>query len=302
MMGSVKFVCEYGASLCTEECGIRHNPYTFRQYCCRGCVMKNVCSLPSGPSSCSGITLESAWEVRADMSYDIVRQAPGPRRGLSLVRTWGGEGSVQLQSHDIFDLVPSSLLVVEDPQIRRWRCCREPWCFWWFGFTVNGPPILPLHHVMNVPAHDDEHRDLKTIFDSLRRVASAQRCFASAAFGMLMSKWRVHWEGVQHIGRHEQKVQHIIEQMRDRLDRKWPVGEMAGKAGMSERLFRDVFERVTGQSPKRFHTNLRLATAAELLGLGIYNVSEIAERLGYSSPYHFSKAFRRRFGTPPSRV
>jgi len=70
---------------------------------------------------------------------------------------------------------------------------------------------------------------------------------------------------------------------------------------MSERLFRDAFRDSTGESPKRFYDSLRLTMAHDLLRLGIHTVSEVAARLGYSSAFHLSKAYKQRFKIPPSR-
>jgi transcriptional regulator GlxA family with amidase domain len=46
-------------------------------------------------------------------------------------------------------------------------------------------------------------------------------------------------------------------------------------------------------------TRWRLETAAGLLQDGALSLAEVAQRVGYSSEAAFSKAFRRRFGTPP---
>ena len=64
--------------------------------------------------------------------------------------------------------------------------------------------------------------------------------------------------------------------------------------------FRQVFAALTGQAPKRFYDGLRLEYGRGLLRLGIHKVADVAERLGFSSPFHFSRAFKKHFGKPPS--
>lgn len=45
---------------------------------------------------------------------------------------------------------------------------------------------------------------------------------------------------------------------------------------------------------------LRMKRAMELLQEGIYNVSEIAYKVGMNDPLYFSKCFKSHFGAPPS--
>jgi AraC family transcriptional regulator len=61
-----------------------------------------------------------------------------------------------------------------------------------------------------------------------------------------------------------------------------------------------VFRRVTGTTIHAYRTQLRLRAALERLGDGA-DLSTIAHELGFSSHSHFSHAFRRGFGVPPSR-
>jgi transcriptional regulator GlxA family with amidase domain len=72
------------------------------------------------------------------------------------------------------------------------------------------------------------------------------------------------------------------------------------RVGMGERAFRSAFQAVMDWSPKRYFDRLRLEKAAELLRQNRYSIAEIADLLGYSSPFHFSRAFRELFGVPPS--
>ena len=61
-----------------------------------------------------------------------------------------------------------------------------------------------------------------------------------------------------------------------------------------------VFRRATGCTIHAYRTQLRLRAALERLGDGA-DLSAIALELGFSSHSHFSHAFRRNFGVPPSR-
>ena len=47
---------------------------------------------------------------------------------------------------------------------------------------------------------------------------------------------------------------------------------------------------------------VRMDRAKALIGETGSTLAEVAEQVGYSDPAHFTRAFRRRFGVPPSRL
>ncbi len=58
---------------------------------------------------------------------------------------------------------------------------------------------------------------------------------------------------------------------------------------------------LTGKTPSEFFMQYKLNVAAKLLREGKMNVSEIAFKTGFNTLPHFSKAFKKQFGVPPSK-
>lgn len=79
------------------------------------------------------------------------------------------------------------------------------------------------------------------------------------------------------------------------------VADLARVAGLSPSRFAHVFLEQTGETPQRFVERVRLETAAEWIRAGGQTISEIAEALGFSSAFYFSRRFKARFGSSPSR-
>lgn len=79
------------------------------------------------------------------------------------------------------------------------------------------------------------------------------------------------------------------------------VRELAQLAGMSEKYFIAYFKRALGMTPGQYMYHLRMHKARELLYRRSLSVKQIADRLGYPDAYSFSKAFKKFYGTPPSR-
>ncbi len=64
-----------------------------------------------------------------------------------------------------------------------------------------------------------------------------------------------------------------------------------------------IFKTVTGDTPIRYLINVRLDKAKELLATHPeLSVHEVAEMVGYDDAYHFSKLFKKRFGSSPSKI
>ncbi|MEL6864499.1 MAG: ATP-binding protein [Bacteroidota bacterium] len=80
------------------------------------------------------------------------------------------------------------------------------------------------------------------------------------------------------------------------------VSTLADKFSMSEAtLFRQM-KRITGLSPAQYLKEVRLEKALRILENHQYNsIAKVAYEVGYSDPNSFTRAFKRRFGKPPSK-
>jgi AraC family transcriptional regulator of arabinose operon len=77
------------------------------------------------------------------------------------------------------------------------------------------------------------------------------------------------------------------------------VPRLARVAGLSPSRFAHLFRAGAGMSPGHWAEAVRLRRAASELLATIDPIAEIAERVGYADPFHFSARFRRRFGMSP---
>ncbi len=84
----------------------------------------------------------------------------------------------------------------------------------------------------------------------------------------------------------------------DRLD----VRMMAALMSMSERSLMHRCRREIGTSPAHAFNAFKMARALLLLRETAMPVQAIAERLGFTDPFHFSKAFKRVHGKAPSAL
>jgi len=96
------------------------------------------------------------------------------------------------------------------------------------------------------------------------------------------------------------RVKKVVEEHLD--DENFSVEELSKQVGMSRAQLHRKLIALTGKSASRFVRNYRLEHAYQLLENRVGTVSEIAYRVGYSSPAYFTKCFTEDFGISPSQV
>ena len=79
----------------------------------------------------------------------------------------------------------------------------------------------------------------------------------------------------------------------------WTVAALADAIGVSRATLARRFTELVGEPPMSFLTGWRLAIAADLLREPDVTVSAVAQRVGYSSPFALSTAFKRLWGVSP---
>lgn len=97
-----------------------------------------------------------------------------------------------------------------------------------------------------------------------------------------------------------QAVARAIVTMRNHLDERLTIDDLARAAVFSKFHFTRVFLRVTGLSPGRFLSALRLAEAKRLLATTETSVADISHQVGYNSVGTFSARFSGSVGVSPS--
>lgn len=81
----------------------------------------------------------------------------------------------------------------------------------------------------------------------------------------------------------------------------WTITELAREAALSRSAFFSRFSRTVGLAPMEYVLAWRMAIAKRLLRDNELEITQIAERVGYSSASTFSVAFMRQVGTSPAR-
>ena len=94
-------------------------------------------------------------------------------------------------------------------------------------------------------------------------------------------------------------IQKSILFMKDNLENKITLDDVARQAGYSVSHYGAFFTQKTSYAPMVYYNQLKIQRACSYLQFSDMKIKEIAFRLGYYDPFHFSKAFRQEMEISP---
>lgn len=103
--------------------------------------------------------------------------------------------------------------------------------------------------------------------------------------------------GVEH--RYAPRIEKMLEDLRRSLNHPWTVQEMARLAGMSESNLYAVTRKIYKIPPLQLLRRIRMEMASSLLLRNDLDLKMIAEQVGYSDSFAFSKAFSKWYRCSP---
>lgn len=153
----------------------------------------------------------------------------------------------------------------------------------------------------------DEHiasaleRLLLTYNDPLDRKLLAPLAIDEILFRLLRSEAAAAIRSGVGVAADAQRILESMQLIREKHASKLSVDGLARKAGMSPSHYAHRFRAVARVTPMRYVREVRLDRARNLLLASGARAGEVALSVGFESPAHFAREFKRRFGVPPSR-
>jgi AraC-like DNA-binding protein len=94
-------------------------------------------------------------------------------------------------------------------------------------------------------------------------------------------------------------VRRATDWMRQHIDARVKLGDVAGRAGVSVSHLSSLFRKKMGYPPMDYFARLKIQRACLLLDTTSFRVKEIGAKLGFADPYYFSRSFRHVMGMSP---
>ena len=94
----------------------------------------------------------------------------------------------------------------------------------------------------------------------------------------------------------------ILDFMENNYTSNLSIEEIAHYTGRSLATFKRDFKKISNLTPEKWLIRKRLEKAYELMQQGKKKVVEVYAEVGFRNPSHFSTAFKKHFGIPPTAV
>lgn len=237
------------------------------------------------------VALSAVYNVLADPAYHI-RHRPIPD-SLVLVITVSGEGTAELNGRSFRLRAGSAALL--DPSLAPFHyfCSGESWQFWWFEFRCVDPDLLKIPPDRVTEAGQELLPLCEKILGYLKLGESRT---ASLLLASLLGMLQMPLARAGSTGLFEEADRYIRQNLSTVT-----VRSAAAHLQVSERTLLNIFQSLLHQSVLSYIRRVKMETAQILLYAQDISIKELAERLGYSDPFIFSKAFRQYCGKPPSQ-
>ncbi len=103
------------------------------------------------------------------------------------------------------------------------------------------------------------------------------------------------------LGTRHDKLLQAVAYLEARIEEEFDLDACAAHLNLSRRQIERLFSSHLSTTPVRYMNDLRLAHGRSLLADTDMKVSAVALACGYASTSHFSKSFRKKYGTSPYR-
>lgn len=209
---------------------------------------------------------------------------------------------VPIKAGDIFLLFPGE-----------WHTYRplpgKPWKSYWIGYKGRNMDDRLKYNFLSLSKpiyHVGFSGDVVALYESAFKVAKEEGAYYQQVLAGVVNNLLGHMYSLERnieLNRRGGYVDMINKArllIRDGVESKITVQEIAAELGSSYSNFRKLFKEYTGMSPALYQQTLRLQRAKELLSTTAMSIKEIAYSLNFDSPDYFSSKFKTKVGCKPS--
>nr|WP_300313836.1 AraC family transcriptional regulator [Halomonas sp.] len=197
-------------------------------------------------------------------------------------------------------------------------CCPEQAAIVFSGcmeFDLGGmhPLVTLMPEVMHVGTLLERHPEILPMLEAMEREARTERAgfagilarLADVVSAFIVRGWvecgcgdAAGWiEALR-----DPRLGRVIAAVHRDPGHSWTVTELAAVMGSSRSVFAERFQNVTGMTPHRYVTELRMRLATQWISKDRQSIESVAHRLGYGSLAAFSRAYKRVTGQSPGTL
>jgi AraC family transcriptional regulator of arabinose operon len=180
----------------------------------------------------------------------------------------------------------------------------DPWTLWWLHVAGHDLPEFLATTGMTVDAPVRAVSDLYRVVGLISEVLHWMERDSTRA--SLLAAAGAAWHLMALLASDRSPTDHrsgSIDQaaafLRDHLDERVDVAQLASLARLSPSHFAALFRRQIGYPVLQYQTQLRMAKARELLDTTDIPIAQVAAAAGYADSFYFSRQFKKVHGMTP---
>lgn len=211
-----------------------------------------------------------------------------------------------------FEVTPNQFFVIPatDKCIKYWSDTDDPWTIYWVHYTGsiidNFNTSLKIDFFKGpvpIPFNSKAIEIWKNIFQCLEMGYSMENlCNANFRLYHFIASFLFPDKNVSpDASGHGDIINSTILEMKNNIDKKLIVEEMASLHKLSGSHFSSLFRKATGMPPIDYFIHLKMQKACQLLCINKAKIKEVALDLGYEDPYYFSRLFKKYMGLSPEQ-
>ncbi|WP_245600181.1 helix-turn-helix transcriptional regulator [Paenibacillus harenae] len=239
----------------------------------------------------------SIWKVQANDAYQVVKPDGFSFPGLFM--TCGGKG-LFTQSEKQAQLVSCTFLIAEETAPCSYGCHGGHWDFYFIEFSGLGMARqlnLPIGHAVTTAKMPEAVQLCERLIDGLILQPAGYGYAAHLILQELLLLFARDQAAIPSARFPE--LDEALYRMHKHIGVPFRVEDFIRGTGLSRTVFFERFRAMTGMPPSRYMLELKLASAKASLETTNVSVKEIAASLSFYDEFHFSKAFKQRYGVSP---
>jgi AraC-like DNA-binding protein len=185
---------------------------------------------------------------------------------------------------------------------------KQPWTIFWMHFRGSNANVISdilyknMLNAGNSVLMSEKHKDLfYTILSNLQKGYGYDNMMQLT---IILHEYLSHFlfpdsKSIQEKEIKENMIDLIVGYLKENIHKPLTLNEIATVANYSPTHFSSKFKKMTGYSPLEYFNHLKLQKACHMLRFTQLRIGEIADAIGISDPYYFSRLFKNHLGVSP---
>lgn len=187
---------------------------------------------------------------------------------------------------------------------RYFACPEDPWSILWVHFKGEDVAFYPIEECCVVKFNTQHATNrMHFLFDLLFRVLEGNYTlgnfiYISQVLSLILAETYDREKGNTTLEQNKH-VTNVVKYMYQHLNENLTLEQIVQEFELSKSYLNAVFQKYTQHAPMDFFINLKMKRACEMLRSTDVYVYEVAQALGYTDQYYFSRIFKRVVGMSP---